>query len=110
MQGLVVVTGPMATSATICAGNCLRRVTLYVAQSAQWIKPLTRNGIRGSRRPRGRRLGQGSGRCIWVVSPCTIYATSGDGQLILDTANKGTEIVFKPPPKQIMHQVYTPHL
>ena len=25
----------------------------------------------------------------------TIYATSGDGQLILDTANKGTEIVFR---------------
>ena len=38
----------------------------------------------------------------------TIYATSGDGQLILDTANKGTEIVFKAAAKVgISRIVYT---
>lgn len=38
----------------------------------------------------------------------TIYATSGDGQLILDTANKGTEIVFKAAAKAgISRIVYT---
>ena len=38
----------------------------------------------------------------------TIYATSGDGQLILDTANKGTEIVFKAAAKsEISRIVYT---
>lgn len=38
----------------------------------------------------------------------TIYATSGDGQLILDTANKGTEIVFRAASKAgISRIVYT---
>ena len=38
----------------------------------------------------------------------TIYATSGDGQLILDTANKGTEIVFRAAAKAgISRIVYT---
>ena len=38
----------------------------------------------------------------------TIYATSGDGQLILDTANKGTEIVFNAAAKAgIERIVYT---
>ena len=38
----------------------------------------------------------------------TIYATSGDGQLILDTANKGTEIVFRAAAKAgIKRIVYT---
>ena len=38
----------------------------------------------------------------------TIYATSGDGQIILDTANKGTEIVFKAAAKAgISRIVYT---
>ena len=38
----------------------------------------------------------------------TIYATSGDGQLILDTANKGTEIVFRAAAKVgISRIVYT---
>lgn len=38
----------------------------------------------------------------------TIYATSGDGQLILDTANKGTEIVFRAAAKaDISRIVYT---
>ena len=38
----------------------------------------------------------------------TIYATSGDGQLILDTANKGTEIVLRAAAKAgISRIVYT---
>jgi len=38
----------------------------------------------------------------------TIYSTSGDGQLILDTANKGTEIVFRAAAKAgISRIVYT---
>ena len=38
----------------------------------------------------------------------TIYATSGDGQVILDTANKGTEIVFRAAVKAgIKRIVYT---
>ena len=40
----------------------------------------------------------------------TIYATSGDGQLILDTANKGTEIVFRAAAKADISELYTPHL
>ena len=40
MQGLVVVTGANGHIGNNLAGNYLRRVTLYVAQSAQWIKRL----------------------------------------------------------------------